>query len=62
MSELLPCFDSEFEVVGGSPGPTLGSFGVAWPVESRIDLNRVEVPGIELQFVCFQKRVEETGP
>src|SRR5215831_15473948 len=62
MGKLLPDFDGKFEIVGCSFRPTLGSFGVTRPVEGGIDLNGVEVPGIEPQLIRLQERIKETSP
>jgi hypothetical protein len=41
--ELLPYFDRKLEILGRALRPGFGGFWNAWPVESGIDFDRVEV-------------------
>jgi hypothetical protein len=43
MRELLPDLDGKIEILGSAFRPRLGGFRNAWPVESGVDFDRVEV-------------------
>ena len=62
MRELLPDFDRKLEIIRRAFGPALSRFGITWPVKRGIDLDDVEVPRIELQFVRFQEGIKQAGP
>src|SRR5262249_13099832 len=60
--KLLPRLDGEFEVRRRSFRPTFCRFRRAWPIESGIDFDGVEISRIELQFVGLRQRIEDTRP
>src|SRR5262245_46455491 len=60
--ELLPRFDRKFEVFGRPLCPALRRFRSARPIESGIDLDCIEVPRIELQFVGSCEWIKQSCP
>src|SRR5436190_15989907 len=62
VSELLPGLDRELEISRRALRPTFRSRCGARPIKSGIDLDRVKVSRIELEFVRFRQRIEHTGP
>ena len=60
--ELLPALDREFEAGRCALRPSFRGFRIARVIEGRIDLDGVEVAGIETKFVGFPERIENPGP
>src|SRR5262245_39218410 len=62
VSELLPRFNRKFEVFGRPLRPAFRCFRSARTIESGIDLDRIEVPRIELQFVGSCEWIKQSCP
>jgi hypothetical protein len=58
MCELLPRFDSEFEIFGSPIRPAFRRLWSTRTIKSGIDLDCIEVTRIELQFVGSRQWIE----